>query len=88
MVTETLIQFIWKNRLYPGRSLFTSCGKQLEIAYPGEQNPHAGPDFFNARIKLDQILWAGNVEIHRHASDWYKHGHHLDPAYNLSLIHI
>jgi hypothetical protein len=88
MVTEALFQFIWKYGLYPKGFLFTSCGQKLEIVDPGEQNPHAGPDFFNARIKMNQILWAGNVEIHRHASDWYKHGHHLDPAYNNVILHV
>jgi len=88
MATETFIQFIWKHRLYSGKSLCTTCGQNLEVAYPGEQNLHAGPDFFNARIKLDQMIWAGNVEVHRRASDWYKHGHHLDPAYNNVILHV
>jgi len=88
MAAENFIQFIWKHRLYSGKSLYTTCGQNLEVAYPGEQNLHAGPDFFNARIKLDQMIWAGNVEVHRRASDWYKHGHHLDPAYNNVILHV
>jgi len=88
MATEGFIQFIWKYRLYSGKYLSTTCGQLLEVLNPGEQNLHAGPDFFNARIKLDQMLWAGNVEVHRLASDWYKHGHHLDPAYNNVILHV
>jgi len=88
MAAEGFIQFIWKYRLYSGKSLITTCGQLLEVLNPGEQNLHAGPDFFNARIKLDQMLWAGNVEVHRHASDWYRHGHHIDPAYNNVILHV
>lgn len=88
MAAEGFIQFIWKHRLYSGKSLSTTCGQNLEVENPGEQNFHAGPDFFNARIRIDQLVWAGNVEVHRRASDWYKHGHHLDPAYNNVILHV
>ena len=88
MATEGFIQFIWKHSLYQKKSLYTACGQKLEVLDPGEANPHAGPDFFNVRIRLDQMIWAGNVEIHRYASDWYKHGHHMDPAYNNVILHV
>jgi len=88
MAGEHIIQFIWKNRLYVEMSHTTTCGCDLEIIDPGEQNFHAGPDFFNARIRLDRIIWAGNVEVHVQASDWYRHGHHLDPGYNNVILHV
>ncbi len=88
MAAEEFIQFIWKHRLYRGTALKTGCGLDLKVIDPGEQNVHAGPDFFNARISLDGMLWAGNIEIHRHSSDWYKHRHHLDPAYNNVILHV
>lgn len=88
MATEYFIQFIWKHRLFFGKQLKTTCGLDLEIIDQGEQNIHSGPDFFNARIKMEQILWAGNIEVHRRASDWYRHGHHMDPAYNNVILHV
>lgn len=88
MAAERFIQFIWKHRLYSGKSLRTTCGLELEVLNPGEQNDHAGPDFFNARIRLEQMVWAGNIEVHRRASDWYRHGHHLDPGYNNVILHV
>ncbi len=88
MAAERFLKFIWKYRLYSGKSLKTTCGLELEILNPGEQNDHAGPDFYSARIRLEQIIWAGNVEIHSRASDWYKHGHHLDPVYNNVILHV
>lgn len=88
MASEALIQFIWKHSLYGRESLFTACGQGLDVLNPGEQNSHAGPDFFNAKIRLGHLIWAGNVELHRRASDWYRHGHHLDPAYNNVILHV
>lgn len=88
MAGEDFIQFIWKHKLYKGSLLQTTCGQNLEVLHPGEQNFHAGPDFFNARIKLGPLIWAGNVEVHQRASDWYKHGHHIDPAYNNVILHV
>ncbi|TFH22955.1 MAG: DUF2851 family protein [Bacteroidia bacterium] len=52
MAGEEIIQFIWKHRLYKGTLLHTTCGQELRVVHPGEQNFHAGPDFFNARIRL------------------------------------
>jgi len=88
MAEEGLIKFIWKHRLYAGKPLFTSQGQKLEVLFPGEQNPHGGPDFLYSRIRIDDLLWAGNVEVHRIASDWYRHRHHLDPAYNNVILHV
>lgn len=88
MATEGFIQFIWKHRLYDGKSLSTTGGEDLEIWRPGEQNLHAGPDFFNALMRFGHMIWAGNVEIHLRASDWYRHGHHLNPAYNNVILHV
>jgi hypothetical protein len=88
MTGEDFIQFIWKQRLYQENPLHTTCGQELRVLHPGEQNFHAGPDFFNARIRLGDLTWAGNVEVHLHASDWYRHGHHMDPAYNNVILHV
>ena len=88
MKREERLQFIWKNSLLPGSSLKTNCGLRVEVIHPGEQNPNAGPDFFNARIKLGSLVWAGNVEMHHLASNWNHHGHHLDPAYDNVILHV
>lgn len=88
MAGEDFMQFIWKHRLYKGTCLHTTCKQNLVVLHPGEQNFHAGPDFFNARVKLGPLIWAGNVEVHQRASDWYRHGHHIDPAYNNVILHV
>ena len=62
--------------------MMTVDGRRVSVIDPGQPNSGSGPDFFNAKVRIDGELWAGNVEIHVRASDWYRHGHHTDPAYN------
>ncbi|MFH0759047.1 MAG: DUF2851 family protein [Bacteroidota bacterium] len=88
MSGEAFLQFIWKYRLFNQQDVKTTCGRSLSVIAPGEMNMHAGPDFFNAKIRIDAIIWAGNVEIHLRASDWDKHGHQHDPAYNNVILHV
>ena len=66
----------------------TAKGNLIEVIDPGLHNEDAGPDFFNAKIKINNTIWAGNVEIHLTSNDWYKHGHHRDEAYNSVILHI
>jgi hypothetical protein len=88
MHREELLQFIWRSGLFVNRKMKTTCGKHLYVIRPGDQNFHSGPDFFDARIRIGEILWAGNVEVHLRSSDWERHGHHLDPSYNNVILHV
>ena len=85
---EDFLHFLWRWRRFDASKQFTSDGQPLEILHPGEPNLHAGPDFFNARIRLNETLWAGNVEIHLNASDWLAHRHDTDPAYDNVILHV
>ncbi len=66
----------------------TDEGEPIEIIQVGRHNIHAGPDFFDARIRIGKTLWAGNVEIHLKASDWNRHGHQSDPLYRNTILHV
>lgn len=68
---EILLHYIWKHRMYPLHELLTADGETVEIIDPGLHNSNAGPDFFNAKIKIGGMLWVGNVEIHGKASDGF-----------------
>lgn len=72
---EQLLHYVWKHKLFPLTALCTTSGKPVEVIDPGLHNRNAGPDFFNAKVKIDGTLWVGNVEIHDKASDWYVHRH-------------
>lgn len=85
---EDFLHYIWKMQLYDTSSLETSGGESLRIINRGIHNPHAGPDFLNARIRIDGTLWAGNVEIHTRSSEWTRHGHSADPAYDNVILHV
>lgn len=85
---ESFLHFLWRWRRFDAQQLATTGGQPLEILHPGEWNTHAGPDFFNARIRLGDTVWAGNVEIHLRASEWMLHRHSSDPAYDNVVLHV
>lgn len=85
---EKLLHYVWKHRMLPLRPMATVDGRALEVLDPGLHNSNSGPDFFNAKIRLDGVLWVGNVEIHDKASDWYAHGHDHDAAYSNVVLHV
>lgn len=88
MIHEKLLHYIWQHKLFTAQALHTSDGQQIEVIDVGKLNTDAGPDFFNAKIKINNTLWVGNVEIHIRASDWQKHGHQHDKAYDSVVLHV
>jgi hypothetical protein len=85
---EILLSYVWRHKILPLRTLRTTQGETIEVVHPGTLNTNAGPDFFNAKIKRDGVMWVGNVEIHEAASDWYLHGHDKDKTYNNVILHV
>lgn len=85
---EELLHYVWKHKLFALKPLQTTDGQPIEIIDPGLANMHAGPDFFNAKIKINDVTWVGNIEIHQQASDWFRHNHHLDPTYDSVILHV
>ncbi len=87
-MNEKFLHYIWQNGFFEQENLKTNQNNRLLIRYKGLPNTDAGPDFLNAQILIDDILWAGHVEIHKYASDWYAHGHEKDPAYDNVILHV
>lgn len=85
---ENFLHYLWRTRRFDQTDLKTTDGESLEILDFGEYNTHAGPDFLNARIRINDMLWAGNVEIHIKSSDWLQHGHQHDDAYKNVVLHV
>ena len=85
---EALLHYVWKHKLWPLKPLATTSGEPVEVIDTGLHNRNAGPDFFNAKVKIGETLWVGNVEIHDRATDWNAHGHQHDAAYDNVVLHV
>lgn len=85
--SERFLQIIWNEKmLIP--DLHCSDGSSLRIVCSGNWNTAAGPDFSHAVLLVDSELRRGDVEIHRRSSDWFRHGHQHDPAYQQVILHV
>jgi hypothetical protein len=85
---ELFLTYLWKHRLLKPLGLQTTGGSSVTVIYPGIENTDAGPDFLSARVRIGDTVWAGNVEVHVLSSDWYRHGHHRDEAYDNVILHV
>jgi len=86
---EQLLHYVWKHRMLPLGQSETTDGRPVEVIDPGLYNrSDAGPDFFNAKVRVGETLWVGNVEIHLKSSDWYAHRHDRDPRYDNVVLHV
>ena len=85
---EILLHYIWQQHLWAGIAQQTTDGMPIEILSVGEHNRDAGPDFSHAHLRIGEQEWVGNIEIHVRASDWRRHHHHTNPAYNNVILHI
>lgn len=85
---EDFLHFVWRLRRFRLTNLKTTTGQSLEIIHPGQHNHHAGPDFLEAHIRIDDTLWAGNVEMHLRSSEWHAHRHQEDPNYDNVILHV
>ncbi len=86
-VSELALSIAWHGGLT--RDVTTLDGQHLAIVFPGHWTHGHGPDFRGAMLEgADGRLITGSVELHHRASDWERHGHHTDPAYNDVVLHI
>lgn len=87
-IKEDFLHYLWRTKKLNPQDLVTSDGIQIHIVDHGIYNVDSGPDFFNAKVEIGGILWAGNVEMHVFTSDWIKHGHTGDKAYDNVILHV
>jgi hypothetical protein len=87
-VSETFLHYIWQFQYFDKSNLATNVGEPLTVLKPGILNSDAGPDFSQAKIKIDSIEWAGCVEVHIQSSGWYEHKHDFDKSYENVVLHV
>lgn len=88
MLTEDLLHYIWKFQLFDNRDLRTKSGLPAQIIRQGIYQHNAGADFENAKVIIDNITLAGNIEIHVKEAEFRQHNHHFDKAYNSVILHV
>ena len=85
---EIVLHYIWEHCLWAGFKQQTTDGRSVEILSVGTHNRDAGPDYSHAHVRIDGKEWVGNIEIHVCSSDWIKHHHHVDKAYDNVILHV
>lgn len=88
-MTEKYLHFVWENKRLPIHFYDDLTKVGIELLDFGSYNAYAaGPDFFNAKLKHEGLIWNGHIELHVKSSDWYRHGHEQDGAYNNVILHV
>ena len=85
---EDFLQYLWLQGNFNLLDLRTTAGESITLNHRGILNTHSGPDFSEAKIIINQTKWAGSVEVHTQSSEWFKHKHHQDKAYNNVILHV
>lgn len=88
MIPESFLHYVWRTRNFDTKNLQTTDGLPVVILQPGTWNHDHGPDFFQALVRIGEIEWSGQVEIHVHSKEWYLHRHDRDPLYNNTVLHV
>lgn len=86
-MNEELLQYLWNFKKFRTFDFVSIDGKKIEIIDFGEWNKNSGPDFLLAKIKIDGIVFVGNIEIHTKASDWFFHNHSGNPEFGNLILH-
>ena len=87
-MNEHILAYLWQHPRWWLLPLATVSGSSLQILKAGQVNTDSGPDFLNAQIQIDDLIWVGHVELHVRSSDWYAHKHESDTAYDNVVLHV
>jgi Protein of unknown function (DUF2851) len=86
---EAFVVRLWQAQRFAREALRTVGGDAVQVVYPGRRRAERGPDFQGALLTFRGTdLHHGGVEMHLRSSDWARHGHDRDPAYDATLLHV
>lgn len=86
-LTERHLQAIWFEQKY-FKKLYTPDGLPIHVLSPGIWNAEAGPDFRKAHLKIGDVEFRGDIELHLVDEGWYQHHHDQDERYNDVVLHL
>ncbi|MEA5458773.1 DUF2851 family protein [Arcicella sp. LKC2W] len=87
-MNESFLHFLWQFQNFDKTNLQTTDREVVEVNKVGRLNFDSGADFQDARIIIDEVVWAGSVEIHIKSSDWDMHKHQFDASYQNVILHV
>ena len=87
-MNEAFLHYLWQFQQFDKSSLQTISSEKVSVLKTGILNTDAGPDFANSRLRINEIEWVGNVEIHVKSLDWQLHKHQNNEAYNNVILHV
>jgi hypothetical protein len=86
---EEYLHYLWKMKRIPFHQMHLQDGRSFHVISPGIHNENNdGPDFYDAKIEIDGLIWVGPIELHVKSSDWFLHKHQFDTAYNNVILHV
>lgn len=87
-MNEKLLQYLWNYKIFKSYDFKDLNGNPIEILDYGKWNDDSGPDFLMAKVKISNMILAGNIELHVKSSDWIFHQHSEDPNYQNIILHV
>jgi len=88
IIREDFFHFLWQNLHFTQKGLKTTFGEDIRVIYPGYRNDGDGADYRLSKILLGDLLFCGDVELHKSSSEWYRHGHQRDSRYERVILHV
>ena len=86
---EEYLHYLWKMKRIPFHQMHLKDGRSFQVLSPGIHNENNdGPDFYDAKIEIDGLIWVGPIELHVKSSDWFLHKHQFDTAYDNVILHV
>ncbi len=87
-MNEHLLQYLWNYKVFTNLPFYDTKGNLVEILDFGKWNTNSGPDFLFAKIKINGVVLAGNIELHVKSSDWIFHQHEGNPEFDNLILHV
>ena len=86
-LNENFVSRIWEESSYY-ENLKTTEGHEVEVLDYGVRNFDSGADYRDTKVKINGVVYTGDIEIHRSLKDWSQHKHKRDGKYNKVILQV